>query len=57
MILSIDNGLSIGFPISNFIDWSGRADIEPFQPQVSKRVFRINQIYQPSSQGVDTIWR
>ena len=24
MILSIDNDLSIGFPISDFIDWSGR---------------------------------
>ena len=24
MILSIDNDLSIGFPISDFMDWSGR---------------------------------
>ena len=29
MILLIDNDLSIGFPISDFIDWSGWAYISP----------------------------
>ena len=24
MVLSIDNDLSIGFPVSDFMDWSGR---------------------------------
>ena len=30
MILSNDNDLSIGFPISDFIDWSGRDLYEQF---------------------------